>query len=97
MHTWWESILGLNVKAVQGKQVSPIGTAFKDIRNGSSGINLYHTDDYHQGPYGAYLKACVNYLVLYKTRFSAHPADCGLDPAKTAVLRAAAEKAYFGN
>ncbi|GAA6997062.1 hypothetical protein AOH402_14500 [Helicobacter pylori] len=21
MHTWWESILGLNVKAVQGKQV----------------------------------------------------------------------------
>ena len=77
--------------------VSPIGTAFKNVRNGSSGINLYHTDDYHQGPYGAYLKACVNYLVLYKTRFGAHPADCGLDAAKTAILRAAAEEAYFGN
>ena len=75
--------------------VSPIGKAFKEVRNGSSGINLYHTDDYHQGPYGAYLKACVNYLVLCKTRFGTHPADCGLDPAKTAVLRTAAEKVYF--
>ncbi len=78
-----------------GDLVSPIGKAFKEVRNGSSGINLYHTDDYHQGPYGAYLKACVNYLVLCKTRFGTHPADCGLDPAKTAVLRTAAEKVYF--
>lgn len=87
----------ISLAEAAGDIVSPIGTAFKDVRNGSSGINLYHTDDYHQGPYGAYLKACVNYLVLYKTRFGAHPADCGLDPAKTAALRAAAEKAYFGN
>ena len=77
--------------------VSPIGRAFQEVRKGTSGINLYHTDDYHQGPYGAYLKACVNYLVLYKTRFGSNPADCGLDPAKTAILRTAAENVYFGD
>ncbi len=82
--------------AAAGDLVSPVGRAFKIVREGTSGINLYHTDDYHQGPYGAYLKACVNYLVLFGKPFGSNPADCGLDPAKAAVLRAAAHEAVFG-
>lgn len=57
---------------------SPIGRAFAEVRRTSSvrdnqspddsktsGINLYDKDNKHQSIYGAYLKACVNYLILF--------------------------------
>lgn len=78
-----------------GDIVSPVTRAFSIVQKGSSGINLYHSDNYHQGFYGAYLEACVHYLVISGRRFGTHPADCGLEPGKAAVLRAAAEAAVF--
>lgn len=45
----------------------------------------------------AYLKACVNYLVLFGERFGADPADCGLNPDKAAYLRSVAEQIVLGN
>lgn len=50
-----------------------------------------------QSEYGAYLKACVNYLVLFGERFGADPADCGLNPDKAAYLRSVAEQIVLGN
>lgn len=80
-----------------GTWVSPIGPAFRQVREGGSGINLYYSDSKHQSEYGAYLKACVNYLVLFGERFGADPADCGLNPDKAAYLRSEAEQIVLGN
>lgn len=80
-----------------GDEVSPVSKAFAIIHNEQPKINLYDTDEYHQGPLGAYLEACVNYLVISGRRFGSSPTDCGLDPSITAKLRDAAERAVFGN
>lgn len=80
-----------------GTWVSPIGVAFRIVREGSSGINLYHTDNKHQSVYGAYLKACVNYLVLYGEAFGSSPADCGIEAPKAAYLRSVAEQVVLGH
>jgi hypothetical protein len=79
-------------KAADIDDVSPIGKAFKYVREEHPDIMLYHTDGHHQSPYGSYLKSCVNYLLLFGEPFGDSPADCGLDPKKTAVLRKVAEK-----
>ena len=80
-----------------GTWISPIGEAFRIVREGSSGINLYPTDNKHQSVYGAYLKACVNYLVLYGEAFGSSPADCGIEASKAAYLRSVAEQVVLGH
>jgi len=87
----------LSIAKSIGSPVSPIGQAFKLARERHPEIELYHSDVKHQGPYGAYLKACVNYLVLYGEPFGSTPADCGLNPTYTAKLRAVAEDTVLGN
>ncbi len=76
--------------------VSPIGKAFKAAR-ANTAINLLYTDNKHQGAYGAYLKACVNYLVLYGEAFTGDVPSCGLDPEKAAYLRGIAEQTVLGH
>lgn len=78
-------------KAAEGV-VSPIGRAFTICRNERPDIGLYADDDKHQNEYGAYLKACVNYLMIFGKPFDSNVQDCSLDPAKTAYLRSVAEK-----
>ena len=80
-----------------GDWISPIGQAFALCRSRYPEINLYHSDNKHQGAAGAYLKACVNYLVLFGGRFDSNAADCGLDPATAAKLRSVAEETVCGN
>lgn len=77
--------------------VSPIGAAFKFVRENYPQINLYDKDKKHQGPYGSYLKACVNYQLLFGRKFSSKAADCNLDPQFTAILRKVAEMVVLGN
>ena len=91
-----------NASAIFGDNdfsVSPIGEAFRMVRDGDSGIELYDTDEKHQSEYGAYLKACVNYLVIFGEPFKSVPAegatssvDCGLPHDKAGYLRQVAEK-----
>lgn len=66
--------------------VSPIGEAFRLCRERYPEIDLYQPDRQHQSAYGAYLKACVNYLMLYPAPFTAEE-NCGLDADKCAKLR----------
>lgn len=80
-----------------GLWVSPIGQAFRTVYNGTSGINLYYTDNKHQSDYGAYLKACVNYLVMFGTAFTGDVPDCGLPADKAAYLRSVAEETVLGH
>ncbi|MGM9764716.1 MAG: hypothetical protein ACI3ZO_00025, partial [Candidatus Cryptobacteroides sp.] len=76
---------------------SPVGQAFRTVYNGTSGINLYYTDNKHQSDYGAYLKACVNYLIMFGTAFTGDVPDCGLPADKAAYLRSVAEETVLGH
>lgn len=76
--------------------VSPIGEAFVVCRRDYPDIDLYVEDAKHQSAYGSYLKACVNYLMIYGEPFVADNAQEGLipadlDPTKCAILRSIAE------
>lgn len=80
-------------------EVSPIAQAFKMVRDGDSGIDLYTDDSKHQSIYGSYLKACVNYLMIFGSRFQSVPSpdsktsvDCGLPHDKAEYLRHVAEQ-----
>ena len=77
---------------VVGGEVSPIAQAFAIVRAERPDINPYSTDFHHPADYGAYLKACVNYLVMFKKPFGDNPADFALNPEITAYLRSVAER-----
>ena len=80
--------------------LSPIGMAFAIARNKygfDAAYNyLNYSDSYHPNRYGAYLKACVDYLILFGEPFGAHPADCDIPAEQAAKLRNAAQDAVFG-
>ncbi len=71
-------------------EISPIGPAFVAARE--RGINLYDNDNKHQNANGSYLKACVNYLLMYKTKFDKNASDCGLPRDIALQLREVAEE-----
>lgn len=77
-----------------GVVVSPIGIGFKMARE--QNINLLYRDNRHQNSAGAYMKACINYLFIYKTRFTSTVSDCGLDRDLAKRIRAIAEEVVFG-
>ena len=73
-------------------KVSPIGKAFMEATALRPEVRLLGDDDHHQSLEGAYLKACVNYLVITRKRFTGEPDCCGVDPETAAFLRSVAEK-----
>ena len=98
--TTFDNLLLTGTKSIAksiGTQVSPIGPAFTLARQRCPQVELHDDDRKHQSPYGAYLKACVNYLVMYGEPFGANPADCGLNPTHTAALRKVAEEVVLGH
>jgi hypothetical protein len=84
---------GAQKLAIQnGAEVSPIGDAFEVAYNENKAIRLYDTDNKHQSHYGAYLKACVNYLLITGEPFKGTVAECGIEPEKAAYLQKVAEE-----
>ena len=76
--------------------VSPIGVAFdKAVAAGMS--DLFYTDSKHPNRNGAYLKSCVNYLVIFGEKFDKNVSDGGCDPTVAARLRAFAEETVLGH
>ena len=73
-------------------RLSPIGEAFALCRLEHPEINLYEADHHHQSAFGAYLKACVNYLLIYHQPFTSEASNCNLDAQQAAALRHVAEK-----
>lgn len=87
---------GLLISDEAGCWLSPIGVAFQKAR--AAGISdLYHSDDKHPGVNGSYLKACVNYLMIYGEAFTADAADNIVDAATAVRLRTIAEEVVLGN
>ena len=79
-------------KAIGDASVSPIGEAFRIVRAERPDIQLYSKDGYHQTLVGAYLKSCVNCLVLFPAPFGEDAADCAVDPETAKYLRGVAER-----
>lgn len=77
--------------------ISPIGKAFALVRTERPDIDLIKPDNLHQTEFGAYLKACVNYLVIYGGTFSENTSNCGLDSTICAYLRTVAERVVTPN
>lgn len=71
---------------------SPIGNAFNAVRKERPDIVLLDPDEVHQSPEGAYLKACVNYLVITGKAFEGDVDCCGIEPQIAEYLRSVAEK-----
>ncbi len=82
-------------KACKAK-VSYIGRAFTLARSECPDIPLLAGDGRHQIALGSYLKACVNYLLIYGVHFDEGASPCGLDPDMTARLRSVAQQAVLG-
>lgn len=78
--------------SAQKAPMSPIGDAFNIARAEHPEIPMFGPDDKHQSREGTYLKACVNYLMIFGTRFGTNPSSCDVDPQSAAVLRAIAER-----
>ena len=70
--------------------VSPIGKGYTIARK--QNLNLLHTDNRHQNREGAYMKACINYLTIYRTPFTESVSDCGLRPKTASAIRKIAEE-----
>jgi len=75
-----------------GAEVSPIAEAFAIVRAERPDIEIYSTDFHHPAAYGAYLKACCNYLCIFGMPFTSDKANFALDPDTCAYLRKVAER-----
>lgn len=73
--------------------ISPIGDAFAIVRAERPDIAMLQPDNHHQTEFGAYLKACVNYIIIYGGTFSPATSTCGLDPATCIYLQGVAIRA----
>lgn len=80
-----------------GTWISPIGQAFAKVRAERPDITLLYTDDKHPAVNGAYLKSCVNCLVLTGKAFGDDTANCDTDAATAAYLRKTAESIVLGH
>ena len=70
--------------------ISPIAQAFAIVRAERPDIEIYSTDYHHPAAYGAYLKACCNYLCIFHEPFTSDRANFALDPAICEYLRGVA-------
>lgn len=71
-------------------EASPVGLAFGQARAKYPKVNLLYKDHHHQSLAGAYLKACVNYLLVYGGDFDSKVSNCTLPPATAEKMRKAA-------
>ncbi|MDE7443867.1 MAG: hypothetical protein K2M65_06875, partial [Muribaculaceae bacterium] len=76
--------------------ISPIGVAF-DAAYTAGITDLWYTDSKHPNRNGAYLKSCVNYLMIFGEPFNANASNGGCDPTVAARLRAIAEQTVLGH
>lgn len=83
---------GTNALAFAGNaKVSPVGQAFAAARAANAAEDLYTVDAKHPGLAGAYLKACVTYLLISGKTFKGDVPSCYLPEDTAAKLRSIAE------
>lgn len=70
--------------------VSPVGVAWKHVRDNHPNINLYQQDGSHPSLEGSYLAACVFYTSLFHKSSVASNYNPGIDPNTATILQAVA-------
>jgi len=73
-----------------GALVSPVGSAWKYVRDNNPGINLYDADGSHPSLQGSYLAACVFYAAIYRKSPLGSPAIGNISQSNANILQAAA-------
>ena len=76
--------------SVQGS-VSPVGMAWKRVRDNHPGIQLYVSDGSHPSVEGSYLTACTFYASIFRKPSLGATYLNGVDPSVAAQLQAAAD------
>lgn len=76
--------------SVQGS-VSPVGMAWKHVRDNHPGIQLYSTDGSHASAEGAYLTACTFYASIFRKPSSGATFYSSVNPTIAGQLQAAAD------
>ncbi len=72
-------------------EVSPVGAAWKYIRDNHPTIDLYSADGSHPSIYGSYLAACVHYSSIFKKSPVGATFTSTLSAADALILQTAAE------
>ena len=75
--------------------VSPVGVAWKWVRDTYPTINLYSSDGSHPSPEGSYLAACTFYASLFRLPSSGAVALMGIDALTAQRLQQAADLAVL--
>lgn len=70
--------------------ISPVGSAWKYVRDNNPGIGLYNADGSHPSLHGSYLAACVFYASVYRKSPLGAPFISTISQADADVLQAAA-------
>ncbi|MFT6924068.1 MAG: hypothetical protein ACJA1C_003089 [Crocinitomicaceae bacterium] len=70
--------------------ISPVGSAWKYVRDNNPGIGLYNADESHPSLHGSYLAACVFYASIYRKSPVGAPFISTISQADADVLQAAA-------
>lgn len=67
--------------------VSPVGVAWKFVRDNYPNINLYQQDGSHPSIEGSYLAACVFYTSLFHQPTIGSTYNPGIDPTSASILQ----------
>lgn len=70
--------------------VSPVGWAWKQVRDTHPGIVLYQADESHPSAAGTYLAACVFYSTIFRQSCVGSSFTSTVDPTDAAILQAVA-------
>jgi PKD repeat protein len=78
----------LEMANVNQSTVSPVGVAWKNVRDNDSLINLYSPDESHPSLHGSYLAACVFYTTLYqKSSIGSTSIPTGISASEALILQ----------
>lgn len=78
--------------------MAPVGEAFRQSRKDHSGWSLYYSgDSKHPTRSSAYLKACVEYVVLFGKEFEGTVPDCNVASERGTYFRSLAEDLIIGH
>ena len=100
----WKGVTDIATADPNINWISPISKAFTNARNNHGFAADYNyllwSDNYHGGRYGMYLKACVDYLIMFGDKFenagNNRHFDCDIPHDVAVKLRQAAEEVVFG-
>jgi hypothetical protein len=68
-------------------EVSPVGAAWKTVRNQNPGIELYSSDNSHPSLNGSYLAACTFYAAIFHKSPVGGFVPVGISPGDAAILQ----------